>query len=141
MLFRSTIGTHTLTATAAHDPADGGTDNNAANDSASTTAEVTAVTAVSDVDVNITSDGGSCQNPCTRPVEVDVTNSGPDDISSVTVELSSDLDGLLDTIEQLQGSPLPASDTRAALRTWRSLRPCLPSAEIRNARRTKSAWN
>jgi hypothetical protein len=93
----ASIATHTLTAIAAHDDGDGGTDSNAANDSASTTAEVTAVTTVADVSVTITGDGGSCQAPCIRPVEVDVSNAGPDDISSVTVELSSDLDGLLNT--------------------------------------------
>jgi hypothetical protein len=92
-----TVGTHTLTATAAHDPVDGGTDSNVANDSANTTADVTVVTTVADVDVNITGDGGTCQAVCIRPVEVTVSNSGPDAIDSVTVSLSSDLDGLLDT--------------------------------------------
>ncbi|MDH3241628.1 MAG: hypothetical protein OEO83_13290 [Alphaproteobacteria bacterium] len=86
-----------MTATATHDPGDGGTDSNAANDSASTTAEVAAVTTVADVSVTITDDGGSCQADCVRPVQVDVSNAGPDGISSVTVELSSDLDDLLNT--------------------------------------------
>jgi hypothetical protein len=89
-------GTHTLTATAAHDPSDGGTDSNIGNDSANTTADVTAGP-VNDVAVlSVTA----------SPNPVGPTTGGGDDVTftvivqnqgtvaeSVDVSVASDLEG------------------------------------------------
>ncbi|MDH3230618.1 MAG: hypothetical protein OEN55_12580 [Alphaproteobacteria bacterium] len=85
----ATLGTHTLTATAAHDNGDGGTDANSGNDSANTTSVVTVPThdvAVDSVTAPDTTQGN------TVTVSVDVSNPGTFD-ETFNVTLFDDTEG------------------------------------------------
>jgi hypothetical protein len=86
----ATLGLHTLTATAAHDDGDGGTDINAGNDSADTTSEVKVPTHDVAVD-QVTAPDPTLQGN-TVTVSVDVSNQGTFD-ETFNVELFDDTEG------------------------------------------------
>lgn len=108
----ASLATHTLEAVATHDGGDGGTDANAGNDSATTTATV----AIHDVAVTTVTAPPSVDQGTTASVDVDIANLSGGFSETFNVTLYDDTDTV--TIGTLSSGALAASGTTTLNFSW-----------------------